>query len=560
MTAYQYLKKSDADILSNIAIDYYGRKIRHRELLENIELVAQALDSLGIKGGDMVTICSVTIPEVIYLFYALNKMGAVANMVDPRVDTERFSQILSSTDSKYLFCLDLIWAKIESAVHKVNPEKCVIISATHSLPMGLRMISSHSKQVRRDYCINWNSFLKQKASKPIGDVAYIRDCPAAVVYTGGTTGSPKGAVITNDNFNAMAEAYRNCIPPRDKRNQKILNIMPPFIAYGLVVGIHMPLSLGVVNILIPKFDAEEFPKLLKKYKPNHTLGVPSHYSVLLESRELNNVDLSFWVNPAAGGDSMNSILEKQLNAFLEEHNCKSRMTKGYGMTELSGTAVSSSVAFNKYESVGIPFSKNNVGAFVPGTDIELSYGEIGEICITGPTVFFGYLDGEENQHVKKRHKDGKTWIHSQDYGYIDEDGYVFIKGRIKRMIVRPDGHNNYPMEMESVLNTYPGVLDSVVVGTFAKKYGNGQIPIAFVVFRQKQNAACIEEKMMDYCKEKLSKRDIPCGIIITKELPLTNIGKVDYKALEEVLESDMTSNTDLVEKMYLAYEDTLSIG
>ncbi len=558
-TAHHYLLRSNEQHPADIAINYYGKKISHSELRTDIETVAQALAAAGVKKGDTVTICSVTIPEVICLFYALNKIGAVANMIDPRVNAERFTQILKASDCKLLFCLDLIYEKVESIIQKANIAQCVIISATSSLPLGLKLLASLKQSKMKSRCIYWNAFLKQRASGSVETVVYTPNYPAAIVYTGGTTGVPKGAILTNDNFNAMAEAYKKCIPPKDKRGQKILNIMPPFIAYGLVTGIHMPLSVGAVNILIPRFNPKDFPKLLKKHRPQHTLGVPSHYSILLNNPEMSGVDLSFWVNPAVGGDSMNSTLEERLNDFLKEHNCKSRITKGYGMTELSGTAISSSFAFNKYESVGIPFSKNNVGSFAPGTDEELPYGEIGEICITSPTMFLGYLNEEENQYVKKQHKDGTVWIHSQDYGYIDEDGFVFIKGRIKRTLVRPDGHNNYPMEMESVLNTHPDVADSAVVGFAAERFGNGQIPVAFVVLRDKKNGAELEKVLLDYCKEKLPQRDIPCGIVTVDELPVTNIGKVDHKKLEEQLNAIISGDTARLEQFYRAYEDTLVI-
>lgn len=558
-TAFQNLLRSNKEHPRDAAIEYFGRTIRHDELQSNIKIAAQALASAGVKAGDTVTICSVTIPEVIYLFYAANKLGATANMIDPRINNERFADILKSTDCKILFCLDLIYEKVESIIQGTNVEHCVIISASDSLPTGLRLLSAlKGKKEMRD-CISWKELLKRRNNEVLESVPYKPNTPAAIVYTGGTTGVPKGAIITNDNFNAMAEAYRRCIPPKKKRGQKILNIMPPFIAYGLVTGIHMPLCLGAINILIPKFNPKDFPKLLKKHKPQHTLGVPSHYSVLLNNPEMDGVDLSFWVNPAAGGDSMNSALEERLNVFLKEHNCKSRITKGYGMTELSGTAISSSFAFNKYESVGITFSKNVVGAFRPGTDEELGYGEIGEICISSPSMFLGYLNEEENQHVKRVHKDGLEWIHSGDYGYIDEDGFVFIKGRIKRTLVRPDGHNNYPMEMESVLNAHPDVANSAVVGLPAEKYGSGQIPVAFIVLHKTRNGSDMDKTLLDYCKDRLPQRDVPCGMVIIDELPLTNVGKIDYSALEQRICKTVSDDANLLEQLYRAYEETLAI-
>lgn len=466
-SAYQYMKSNNENYCNEIAINYFNNKITYFELDNNINRVVNALAGIGVKKGDTVSICSITIPEVIYLFYALNKIGAIANMIDPRINADRLIKILNNCE--ILFCLDLIYEKINKIVDKTKIAKFIFLSTATSLPLRLKALSSIKKRRILGNYINWSDFIKDNNTIVDSQYEYTPNYPAAIVYTGGTTGVPKGAILTNDNFNAMAEAYKRCIPPKNKRQQKILNIMPPFIAYGLVNGIHMPISIGVTNIIIPKFNPQDFPKLLKKYKPQHTLGVPSHYNILLDNPEMEGVDLSFWVNPAVGGDSMNSILEERLNDFLEKHNCKSRITKGYGMTELSGTGVSSSYAFNKYESVGIPFSKNNVSVFKPGSDIELTFGEIGEICIQSPTMFLRYLDNEEeDKRVKKKHHDGSVWIHSQDYGYIDEDGFLFIKGRIKRTIVRPDGHNNYPMEMESVLNTNPIVNETAVIGVNIK--------------------------------------------------------------------------------------------
>ncbi len=557
-TAYQHLYNENKDYKSDIAIEFYGKRINYSCLFENIDATAKSLASYGVKPGDVVTICSITIPEVIYLFYALNRIGAIANMIDPRINTDRLSEIITNTRTELFFCLDLIYDKVSGHIDLSTIKNTVLLSVFDSMPIPLRVlgkIKTHTK-VKSEF--KWKRFISV-ASESYEEKPYEKNYPAAIVYTGGTTGVPKGAIISNDNCNAMATSYQYSIPPESKRGQTILDIMPPFIAYGLVTGIHMPLSLGVRLIIIPKFNPQEFPSLLKKYKPNHTLGVPSHYNVFLEkSDELQGVDLSFWVNPAVGGDAMNSMLEKKLNIFLKDHNCKSIMTKGYGMTELSGTAISSSIDFCKLESVGIPFSKNVVGIFKPGTSDELTYNEIGEVCIQAPTMFLGYYNNkEEEDKVKLTHDDGSVWIHSQDYGYIDEDGFVYIKGRIKRTLVRPDGHNNYPMEMESVLNEYEGVQQSAVVGFEAERYGNGTLPVAFIVCGG-DNSIVSEKDLMSYCYHMLPKRDVPCGYFIVDNLPLTRVGKIDYQALQDHL-NEIVRDSDIVENIYKNYKDTLVI-
>ena len=557
-SAYRHLWNENCKYLDDLAIEYFGRKIKYSELFAQIDKTAGSLSALGVKAGDIVTICSITIPEVVYLFYALNKIGAVANMLDPRINPERLSSILISTKTDVLFCLDAIYEKVSESVDLSTIKTTIMLSATDSLSFPMRLAAKVKSKYKTGGAINWRQFISDSA--PFEEKQYEKDYPAAIVYTGGTTGVPKGAKLSNDNFNAMATSYQNCIPPKSKRGQTILDIMPPFIAYGLATGMHMPLSLGVTLIIIPKFNPQMFPKLLKKHKPNHTLGVPSHYNVLLEKEnELKGVDLSFWVNPAVGGDAINSNLERRLNTFLAEHNCHSIITRGYGMTELSGTAVSCSINFSKPESVGIPFSKNTVGIFQPGTSSELPYYEIGEICIQAPTMFLGYYNNEEeDKKVMIKHDDGSVWIHSQDYGFIDEDGFVYIKGRIKRTLVRPDGHNNYPMEMETVLNEYDGIQQSAVIGFEATRYSNGMLPVAFVVCKNGKNSGSLPSELKSYCFDMLPKRDVPCYFFLVDELPLTRVGKIDYQGLNERL-SSLVQDPAIEDEIYKYYEETLVI-
>lgn len=255
---------------------------------------------------------------------------------------------------------------------------------------------------------------------------------------------------------------------------------------------------------------------------------------------------------------MNIVLEEKLNKFLKEHNCAAKITKGFGMTELGGAAITSSTIVNKVGSVGIPFPTNIVGIFKPGTDEELQYNEIGEICITGPTMMKGYLDNEEEEKkVRMLHSDGRVWTHSQDYGYIDEEGFLYVKGRMKRTIVRPDGHNNYPMEIENVINSFPGVENSAVVDMAANRFGNGHIPVAFVVIEDGLDKAITKCELAKYCSKNLPSRDVACNFIFVKELPVTDIGKVDYQALKSELNRLLGNCKNLEDEIYQNYKKTL---
>ena len=489
MTAYEFMYSRNKDNQNDVAINYFGNKIKYKNFFNKIEETAKALQANGVKKGDIVTICSITTPEVVYLFYALNRLGAVANMIDPRVNEDRIIEIINNSNSKLVFTLNLIYPKIEKMKDSLNSEKYVVLSAYDSLLFPLNVIKNRGKdipKINKNENITWKKFISEgKTIDILNTISYEENMPAGIVYTGGTTGVPKGAVLSNENFNGMALNY-TIGNLGVRRQQTVLDIMPPFIAYGMNTGLHMPLSLGVTVIIIPKFEPEKFPDLIIKHKPNNCLGVPSHFDILTKSEKLKNADLSFIMYPAVGGDAMNNVLEENLNKFLTEHNCAARITKGYGMTELSGAAITSGTNFNKLGSVGIPFPLNSVGIFKPGTDEELPKGQIGEVCMKGPTMMLGYLNNEEEEaKVKKVHSDGTIWVHSQDYGYIDNDGFLFVKGRMKRTIVRPDGHNNYPLEIENVINTFEGVCNSAVVDFDARKIGNGHIPVAFVVLEDK---------------------------------------------------------------------------
>lgn len=560
-TAYNYMFLNNVYHAKDLAIDYYGNKITYDKLFKKIEKTTRALAALGVKKGDIVSICSVTTPEVIYLFYALNRLGAIANMIDPRTNEERMIEIFNKTNTKLLFNLNLVNPKIEKLREKTGIENIYTISAYDSIPFPINKIKNKGKDIPKyDKSIykSFDEFMKKsKEVDKYEEVKYSYNYPAAIVYTGGTTGIAKGAIISNDNFNSMAFNYATANLGL-KRQQKLLNIMPPFIAYGLDNGIHLPLSLGISSTIIPKFNPEEFPDLLIKHKPNIVLGVPSHFDVLTKSKKLDGVDLSFLVYPACGGDSMNESLETKLNKFLEAHNCAAKITKGYGMTELSGAAITSSTMATKLGSAGIPFPMNNIGIFKEGTDEELQIGEVGEICINTPTMFHSYLDNEEEEKiVKKAHSDKKRWIHSQDYGYIDKDGFLFVKGRIKRTIVRPDGHNNYPLEIENVINSFPGVENSAVVALPADKYGNGKIPVAFVVLENGVIDDYVKNELIEYCNSHLPNRDVACNYLFLSSLPVTNIGKVDYKALLEILKSTIENDKRVEEETYENYEKTL---
>lgn len=317
-TAYDYLWKSNKDYLNNIALNYFGRKICFAELFESIEKVAAAYQRIGVKPGDIVVFTTVTTPETIYSFYALSRIGAIANMVDPRTSDEGIRDYITETESKIIVTLDVAYPKIKEAIKGTGIEKVIVVSPSDSLGRVLKTlykVKNPTVKINEDH-IYWKDFVV--GTSEIEDVPYEEDRCCLIVHTGGTTGTPKGVMLSNENLNALV--LQSILTDIDmQRVHNWMDIMPPFIAYGIGMGIHLPLVVGMETILIPSFDPDKFDELLLKYKPIHMIFVPSYWGTIINSRKLRNKDLSFIIAPTVGGDSMDINLERAANAFLKEH-------------------------------------------------------------------------------------------------------------------------------------------------------------------------------------------------------------------------------------------------
>ena len=338
-----------------------------------------------------------------------------------------------------------------------------------------------------------------------------------VVHTGGTTGSPKGVMLTDNNFNGIAMQFSACDTLFSK-GQSLLNIMPPFIAYGFACGVHLPLTLGIKVVIIPNLDSNKLGSLIWKYKPEHMFGVPSHYQQLAVDPKLQNKDLSFIRNYAAGGDAIARGAEQTVNDFLAAHGVEYGLAKGYG-------------------SVGLPLVNTLVSVFEPGTDTELPIGQRGELCISGPGVMKGYYNKPaETAAILRTHADGRVWVHTGDIGYLDEDGFVYLDSRIKRLIIRHDGFKVFPSMIENVVSQHPAVHQCSVVGCADKDHVQGRLPFVYLVLDPAVPAAKrkqIIKELRQLCIEELPEYVQPVGYKIIPEMPLTLAAKFDYRKLEE---------------------------
>ena len=350
----------------------------------------------------------------------------------------------------------------------------------------------------------------------------------------GTTGSPKGVMLTDDCFNGIALQFQ-AYPKLFHRGQKLMNVMPPFIAYGFACGIHLPLVLGFTVIIIPNLDPAKLGSLVLKYKPEHMFGVPTHYQQLAADPKLRDKDLSFIINYAAGGDSLSRGAEQTVNDFLAAHGARYPIAKGYGMTEVSSAATVAAGLDNKPGSVGIPMVNTIIAAFEPGTEKELPIGERGELCISGPTTMKGYYNkADETAMILRRHPDGRIWVHTGDMGYLDEDGFVFLDSRIKRMIIRHDGFKVFPSMIENVVSRHPAVHQCSVVGCTDKDHVQGRLPFVYIVLKSDTTAKKkqVIRELERMCAEELPEYVQPVAYKFISSMPMTPVGKVDYRQLE----------------------------
>ena len=543
---FKYLWDNNKEYLDNIALNYFNRRITYGEMFVNIKKAAKAFYALGVRAGDIVVMATVTTPETIYAFYGLNRLGAVSNMVDPRTSEEGIRDYIKEVNAKFVLTIDVALPKIRTAIKGTIVEKVIVVSPADSLPQPKKaayLISNKLKGAApkffRGY-ISWADFIEQGRNKKPVFSRYKKDTCCVIVHTGGTTGTPKGVMLSNDNLNASAvQCHLSGFDFR--RKHKWLGVMPPFIAYGIGNGLHLPLVIGMTLILLPKFDPNKYDVLLKKYKPNHIAGVPSHYNTIMNSRIMKDQDLSFLLSPIVGGDGTEERFEIKISKFLTVHNCRSNLTKGYGMTEVCAAVCATAMRdTNKIGSVGIPFTHSVVSVFEPQTDHELKYGEIGEICMLTPNTMIGYYNNKaETDLILRKHSNGSMWIHSGDLGYLDEDGCIFIKDRIKRMIIRHDGFKVYPSQIEKTVVASDVAASCCAVGVEDIEHSQGRLPIAFVVLNDKANKRTVKAELHDLCRKELPEYAQPVDFVFIDKMPLTPIGKVDFMTLEKMTQGEL---------------------
>ncbi len=536
ISMYEQVKRSAMKYPTYTAYQYFGKKTTYRKFLSQIDKTSKSFQSLGIKKGDIVTLCMPNIPEVLISLYALNKLGAIANMLHPLSAEEEIKENLISTNSEYLVMIDLFYHKIKDNIKETKVKQVIFTSASDSMNLFIKIgyLLTQKKNIQKypksEIFMSWKQFQRQsKKIKTEITSNFGKDTPAVIIHSGGTSGIPKNVVIQNRAF-ILAAKQEQIALKRLKAGDCCLAIMPNFHGFGLSVLMHTPLALGCYTILVPQFDSKKFDILFKKTKPTCVLGVPTLFEALISNHNVKKLDLSFLKYMVSGGDLLNSNLEEKINVYLKEHHSKAKITQGYGLSEALAAVCLAADDVNKSGSVGIPLPGNHIKITNPSTRETCKVGEIGEICVHTKALMMGYLNNEtETNEALQVHKDGHVWLHTGDLGYMDEDGFVFYKGRQKRMIIS-SGYNVFPSHVEEVIESHPAVLQCTVVGV-PHPYKQ-EVPKAFIVLREGFHGLFIKSEIKDYCKKNLARYMVPSEFVYRKKLPKTKLGKVDFKKLQ----------------------------
>ena len=534
---YEFVKNQNADNLNNTALEFYGTLISYDSLFKTIERTAESLSALGIKEGEIISICMLNTPETIILIYALNMLGAVSNLICPISPAEELSNDINGCNSKFLFTLDIYQDKIASIIDKTDVKKVIVANLNASMSFITKTGAALLRKVKKVKLLkdprftDWKTFLSKRS---LCNVCNNPDALAAIVYTGGTTGGSKGVELTNHQLNAIAWQNVNGLLGFS-RNLRNAELLPFFIAYGLTCGLHTPLSLGV-HMLIRLPMTESLSQLMK-HKPNIVITIPNAWYELAKSDK--DINLSFLTYAATGGDGFPPAVEEKINNYLKKQQCPSVIVNGYGMSEVGAQATTCSKEVYKFSTAGIPLVKNIIAAFDLESGEELKYEEEGELCINSPSIMKGYRNNEEaTRDIIKTHKDGLNWVHTGDLGYIDSDGFVHVCGRLKRFYIRAwNGgvKKIFCPDAESLMQECPYIESCVIV---PKSIGLEHKVYAFIIPSDKtMDHNKLIDIIKEFCHKKLGEVYRPDYYKIVTEFPLTKINKVDYRALEKQIET-----------------------
>lgn len=502
------------------ALTYMGKSISYKEFSSKIQKLSLSLFSLGIKEGECVLVALSNIPQAVYLLYALNRIGAVPAFVSPLCSEKELEKYIKICNCRFVFAFDFLADKL-----KTKEVRAITCSPFDELFHFLKSKNSYlSLLIKAE---KQNIFLTPQ--KP--------EDTAVILFSGGTTGEPKAVELSNRNLNALALGTE-AVCEGEVSGVKMLGVLPVFHGFGLGICVHTTLFFGGNVLLVPRFDVEKTARLIKHKKPQYIACVPSMLSPFMSSKALKNADLSFLSGVFSGGDYLSFNLEKSFNDFLVSHNSTVKVRQGYGLTECVAAACLMPATQSRPNSMGKPYPDTFCKIVRVNTCLVAKESEVGEICISSDMVMKGYLNNpDETKEALKVHSDGRVWLHTGDLGYKDGDGFLYFKGRLKRIIIS-NGLNVYPSEIEKPLLTREDVKDCCAVGLRdEKKLSSVGLLIEMNLDSFDENEK--KQELLDFLRAYVSKQALPEYIYFANEIPKTPLGKTSYREAQSLLQEKL---------------------
>ncbi len=529
-SVYDYFVKNNRYHFMDDALVYFGKTLKYSDIFNKIDIFAKLLRCAGVKKGDKVIVSLPSIPEAVYLFYAVNKIGAIYCGMDCRCKSGEVEDIIKSVCPKICFVSDFHIKEFRNCVNI----PIVYIRATETIGGITRFFGAFAHFFTGRYFVtskinnmfHFQSFYSSVSEpKSVSEVKTYGEDICACFYTSGTTYGRKCVVLTNHNINSAIYQHANA-DINFKRGEVLTNIMPFFTCYGVTLGTHLPLCLGIKVNLVPLFFGKNMKKLLLKSKSNYIITVPAHWEHFVND-SFENCNLKFFKAAIVGGDSISAEFYNKINSIFKKCYSDCRFMNGYGLTETTSSAVSPTID-TPQGSIGKELSHTLVRIFDADTSEPCKIGEKGEICISGPSVCQGYLnDKEATDRLLKIHQDGRVWLHSGDLGYVDENGFVYFCERIKRMFVNFDGTKISPYSIEKVILKCDEVKACLIQAVKDKHHSHGKCAKAIIVLNNSRSVEA-QNACKKFIVDNLPEHMRPVEIMFVDSLPITKNGKVDY--------------------------------
>ncbi len=535
MSLYERLMETVKKYPNATAYDFVNTSASYQEMANEIDRLASALWVMGVRPGDTMTISMPTTPQGVMCVYALNKIGAIASMIHPLSPPPQIEMYLNLSKSKWAMTVDMFYDSFKPILDKTSVQKLLLTKIPDKLGGILKVLfwlkKGRTIKVPADPKVVWWKDLMFRTDLPKVETAKMNTNDLAIIlYSGGTTGVPKGIMLSNRNIIAEGwqVAYWAGMDPKDS----ILAILPIFHGFGLGVCVNAAFMGGGKSILVPTFTPETVADLVMKKRPTFLIGVPTLFQALANNPKFQAADLSCLKATFSGADTLPAPVKAKFEETVRKANGNVVLREGYGLTEAVTACMALPLKEYRQGSIGIPFPDMLAKIVKSGSTDEAPVGEEGEICVSGPDVMLGYLDNPKaTAEVLKKHPDGRIWLHTGDLGKMDADGFFYFTMRLKRMI-KSSGVNVYPTHVESIMQKHDLIKDVCVIGVPDEQQVSRVK--AFIVLKDKSQAtAQTKNEIYKYCTDNLLKWECPRDMEFRDDLPKTLVGKIAYKDLEE---------------------------